>query len=333
MVNLADESIYNLLPPAPVRAQRCGLNLSTQHSMAVNVGPSYSTFPSKLTNDGAAASLYRGSHAAIGRLVGGDIDPAHFLRRGAGAKALAPVGDGATAAATAAANNNNLNNRGAGGGDAGGGSSYARSSSKRSREARKIPVPPRADRPVMGLATDKNFVHSNAIEVICSAPRNVRRDAPRPTEGKDFAKVPEYLLVQKQRVADERRALELQREMRVAQVADDKAQYVRQMDEDERDHLSRGLRKVWADKYRCYQALPFAKDTALQIARKENLERDLKEIEASLEKLERPVLFVHRDDTIGLASYARRQALHDSELVAKRMVTDAISQQRASGRK
>jgi hypothetical protein len=322
-IALADESIYALLPPAPVRAQRRGLGESTMHSSAVAVAPSYSTFPSAHTRDGAGATLFRGPHAPIGRLVGDTVDPQGFLRRGAGTgggpgtathDAEAERSRGAAAAAAAGRSRSLLTAAGdaaGAGGETGG--------------DRKAPVPSRAERPVMGLTTDKNFVHSNAVDVICSPPRNVRREPLRPTELPGFAKVPAYLGSIRAAIAAEHGHARALHDDRVKAEADRRAQYVRELPEDERDFLSRGLRKAWAERYRGYQALPFAKDTALQIARKEKLERELKEIEASLERLERPVLFVHRDDTVGVAAYSRAEALRESERKARTLVQEAIA--------
>ena len=177
----------------------------------------------------------------------------------------------------------------------------------------------------MNLQTDKNFVHANAVDVICTAPRRLKKEEKRPTESKHFGKVPSYLHTIKDQISHEKEEMDMIREYRSHKQQEQKAQFVRQMNEEERDYLSRGLRQVWADKYRQYQALPFAKDTALQVSRKENLERELKEIEADLEKLERPVLYVHRDDTVGLSQYAKMQAQMEGERTAKKMVKEAIS--------
>lgn len=70
---------------------------------------------------------------------------------------------------------------------------------------RKEPIPSRAERPVMGCRTDKNFVRSNAIEV--------KEACPPPQPGNDsfwftskpgFGKVPAYLERTKQQLAKEK---------------------------------------------------------------------------------------------------------------------------------
>jgi pimeloyl-ACP methyl ester carboxylesterase len=313
-----------------VKPHRRGVNVSQTHRTAVDIGPSYSTFPSKVTGDCAAATLYQGPSAPIGRLVGDSIDPKNFLKKKTGGGG-GPQGErlmlssSAVQMAALAASSSRVN---AGALDApgahGGNPAFSQYPERMHDGPRKPPIPDRRDKPVMGLHTDKNFVHSNAVEVQCSPPRRLLRDEPRPTEHKDFAKVPAYLNTRKAEMAAEQQAVDDYKTMRRDDAAAQKAQYVRQMAEDEREYLSRGLRKAWADKYRAYQALPFAKDTALQISRKESLERELKEIEADLEKLERPVLFVHRDDTVGVTQYARAEATREAERTAKRLVKEAV---------
>lgn len=328
MPALAEESIYNLLPPAPVKHQRNSRavnnnNLSSKsRNAAVEIAPTYSTFPSqKIAGDGSAASLFQGQGANIGRLVGETIDPRNFLKKNCGGGGGGPAGPRRVildqheiqfGRRSLSANGN-------------GNAAANPDSPPRIHEKRLPGIPTRTDKPVMGLQTDKNFIHANAVEAMCTAPRRLKKDEPRPTERQDFARVPSYLGSIKSQIEQEKADVEMVREYRTQKAAEQKAQFVRQMDEEERDYLSRGLRQAWAEKYRQYQALPFAKDTALQVSRKENLERELKEIEADLEKLERPVLYIHRDDTIGVAQYAKMQAMQESERTAKKMVKEAIA--------
>ena len=57
-----------------------------------------------------------------------------------------------------------------------------------------------------------------------------------------------------------------------------------------------------------YQALPSARDTAMQIARKEALEKEMKSLETALEKLNKKVLYVYNDDP-RVGGWAKGQAL------------------------
>lgn len=331
-LNLADESIYNLLPPAQVRPPRRGVNVSSQHRTALGIGPSYSTFPSKVTGDNVGATLFQGPGAAIGKLYGDSIDPHSFLKKRTGAgggpngerlmlSESAQQQDMMAAALLSSTKGRAPQHRV---GATGNSPIFAEYPQRISDGPRKPQIPNRHEKPVMGLVTDKNFVHSNAVEAQCSPPRKVVREEIRPTQLKDFGKVPAYIETRKADIVDEKQAVADYRSMRTEQAAAEKAQFVRQMTEEERAELSRGLRAAWAAKYRSYQALPFAKDTALQISRKETYEKELKEIESDLEKLERPVLFVHRDDTKGVSQYAKAEAQREAERTAKRLVQQAI---------
>ena len=85
MLSLSDESIYNLLPPAKFRPERQGLKKSLNHTAAIEVAPSYSTFPSqKLAGDAAGSSLFQSHGANMGRIVGDTINPHNFLKKSHG---------------------------------------------------------------------------------------------------------------------------------------------------------------------------------------------------------------------------------------------------------
>ena len=58
---------------------------------------------------------------------------------------------------------------------------------------KKVSVPKKDEKPIMGLVSDKNFIVSNAVENILAAPKlpsNSERDF---LKKKNYGKVPKYL--------------------------------------------------------------------------------------------------------------------------------------------
>jgi hypothetical protein len=305
-----EESIYNLLPPPKFSTSRGTVPRTEQHFASAAAAPTYTTFPAARNISGhtTGASLFGGRAAVMGRVIGDDVQPGEFLRSKHDAVAtLAEVSKGPGIAP------------------------FAREDS-----FKRAAVPLRSEKPVMGLTSEKDFVKSNVKEAVShgatSRTRSINAAAsPNRTaatlttaELPDFAKTPAYLARRNAEIAAGKDAVAAAVRARAAQAEAAKAQYMRRMDDDERAYLAQGLRARWAEKHAQYQSLPFARDTPMQIARKEELERELKEIERSLERLDRPVLFVHRDDTPGIANYAKYKATTEAESVANKMVKEAL---------
>jgi hypothetical protein len=83
--------------------------------------------------------------------------------------------------------------------------------------AKKIPVPKKDEKPIMGLVSDKNFIVSNAVENILAAPNlpvNREKDF---LKKKNYGKVPRYLQTIKNEIEDE---YQLVREMQIEEEAE-----------------------------------------------------------------------------------------------------------------
>ena len=81
---------------------------------------------------------------------------------------------------------------------------------------KKVPVPLRDEKPIMGLVSDKNFIVSNAVENILAAPKlpaNNNRDY---LKKKNYGKVPKYMQTIKKEIEDE---YQLVREMQIEEEA------------------------------------------------------------------------------------------------------------------
>mmetsp|Transcript_12473 Transcript_12473/g.35034 ORF Transcript_12473/g.35034 Transcript_12473/m.35034 type:complete len:256 (-) Transcript_12473:301-1068(-) len=150
----------------------------------------------------------------------------------------------------------------------------------------KPPVPLVAEKPVMGLCSDKNFVTANAVEAILAKPQKVALMEPRFTEKKSFGKVPTYLKKVKAKINEEneyvRQYIE-QRDMR-----ETNGNNATPMSEGERQELLHHLKTKWAEINAAYQTkLSFVLDTPAKKTRKESYERQLAEIEKDIETLSR----------------------------------------------
>ena len=68
---------------------------------------------------------------------------------------------------------------------------------------KKVDVPAKDEKPIMGLISDKNFIVSNAVENILAAPNlpaNTEKDY---LKKKNYGKVPKYLQKIKNEIEDE----------------------------------------------------------------------------------------------------------------------------------
>ena len=114
--------------------------------------------------------------------------------------------------------------------------------SKFEREtAKKVPVPRKDEKPIMGLVSDKNFIVSNAVENILAAPNlPVNKDKDY-LKKRNYGKVPKYLQTIKKEIEDE---YQLVREMQIEEEADmDRQKFL--MDEHEKQELIAALKKKW----------------------------------------------------------------------------------------
>ncbi|XP_076147454.1 enkurin [Alosa pseudoharengus] len=163
---------------------------------------------------------------------------------------------------------------------------------------RKPRVPPKSDKPLMGIHTKKDFVKTNAIESIMAVPRKPQPIyvdtkkgdkhlmeksglVPKYLKKKDYGQTPEYLL-------------QMQEEVKRAQEEYDK--YVqecmkqgamKQLSDEERKSILEGLKRNWDDLHHQYQGLSVITDTTPKKYRKERLELEMKHLERDIDLIER----------------------------------------------
>ncbi|RNF03865.1 putative prolyl oligopeptidase, putative,serine peptidase clan SC, family S9A [Trypanosoma rangeli] len=142
----------------------------------------------------------------------------------------------------------------------------------------------------------KDFVTSNIIQVGNMVPKR-RKDQPENlTCRKNFGRAPEYLHRVKQEIDDERMRLKSIEEMRIQQQISNMKRYVHRLDEKERLQLLEKLRTKLNEKSTELIKMPFAKDTYTQVLRRAELEKGIKQIEASIAKLDKDAVFIYSDD-------------------------------------
>lgn len=158
---------------------------------------------------------------------------------------------------------------------------------KRSLPAQvKAPVPSRAERPVMGLTTDKNFVVANAVESILTAPKRAATTEERAVDMPTFGCVPSYLKSVKSQLKASQGMADAAKQAAAEREALDI------MTEADVEELRNALRLRYEALSKQFQTLSFTLETATQKKRKETLERDMSDIEASLKKLSKRRIIV-----------------------------------------
>jgi len=148
----------------------------------------------------------------------------------------------------------------------------------------KAPVP--AKDLVKIAPCTKNFINQNALDNINSLPKKLKNAGPSYLEKKDYGKTPEYL---KQRNVEMREA-ELKLATRLAKERDEReiialeAQGIVLLPDEERERILKGLQENWEKLNKDYQRLSLTVDTVPKIARKVNMEQQLKQYEELIDK-------------------------------------------------
>lgn len=166
----------------------------------------------------------------------------------------------------------------------------AHSAFQYSDEHRRPSVPARDDRPVMGLRSNKNFITANAVEAILQVPPATDLGQPNYLRKEDYGRAPAYLSQVREEIRRENDMVdEYVRRQLSEGAAGDEGSY-EELPEGERAGLLRALKTKWDTVNREYQKLTHMVklDSSGKVRRKERLEAELREIEADIERLERP---------------------------------------------
>jgi hypothetical protein len=109
---------------------------------------------------------------------------------------------------------------------------------------RKAGVPPREEKPVMGLHTTKNFVTANAVEAILQVPRIRDNSEPDYLRKVDFGRVPAYLDQVKDEIKRENEMIDAYVKQQMG-VEEEQQQQATEMSESERSALIDALKSKW----------------------------------------------------------------------------------------
>lgn len=275
------ESVYNLIPKPQETTARAPIYRSQFKSQ---VPPSCSTFglhnTTKLVANNAGTEVIgwdeqnhgschvpRKRFATFGKEVLHTVDPRSFLTKGAGLPPAAPL--------TSA--------------DAGG-EPYRRSLVV----PRKPAVVRRLEKPVMGLVTEKNFVVSNAVDIITAPARRPKELPPLHSQNPGFGTVPQYLHRIKRDVDQKKLAASVQQGEGAAAAVEQR----RLLSEEERLDMQHDLRRKWDEAHRQYQSLTFNIDTVSKVERKERLEVEMEMMEKAMQKLNKKQVYLRDDGSL-----------------------------------
>jgi len=267
---MSSESVYALIPEVRAPPQKPA-RYHSKFGGSANAPPTCSTFGFQgtsvvvanvagSTNNVSVHPTVK-SYATFGRAVTEEISPKSFLKK--------------TATQNAAA------------------ASVTADGSKRIHDVVKPAIPAKEDKPVMGLKTDKNFVVANAVENILAVPKKNTLRSPtdgRAVERDDYGKVPEYIHKVK---AELKQQYELIDSVKVAKAKD--AEQFSQLSHAEIQELRAGLQKRWDTLNKEFQTMGFSVETFSQKRRQEQVEAELRSVEAALQKINKPHIFVFDD--------------------------------------
>lgn len=155
----------------------------------------------------------------------------------------------------------------------------------------KAPIPKKEEKPVMGLKTDKNFVVANAVENILSIPKKQAAQSQRAVDRSDYGAVPEYISKIKSELKTQYSLVDSYKQRK----AQDEERYS-QLDAAEVQQLRYGLQRRWEVLNKEFQTMGFSVETYSQKRHQEDVEKELRSVEAALQKINKPVIYIY-DDT------------------------------------
>jgi len=277
-----NESVYSLIPEPYIPPEKAARHVSKFRTTTTKLAPpQYTTFPavSEPPVDGTMSLNFRRPAANMGREVGPSVDPKAYLKKGEGVVSIIPA---------------------------------------EHKQKLTMKAPLIVDKPVMGLKTEKDFVSSNVVDISNMPTKGRHVQAERATDRPSFGKVPRYLNNVKDQIQGEKEQLETYKAQRTQMQEDAKSEFVQQLSEQRRQELVSQLKERWEEKHKQLLAMPFARDTMMQISRKEAVEKELLEIEQAIQKLEKKVVYVYADDP-AYGSWAKSVATQDAKKVAASM--------------
>ncbi|XP_072507853.1 enkurin [Notamacropus eugenii] len=164
--------------------------------------------------------------------------------------------------------------------------------------AKKPPVPLRTDHPIMGIQSGKNFINTNAADVIMGVakkPKPIYVDTrtgerhglelsglvPKYINKKDYGTIPEYICKRNEEVK------KVQEEYDNYVKANLRKAAMKRLSDEERDAVLQGLKKNWEEVHKEFQSLSVFIDSLPKKIRKERLEAEMKQLEHDIGVIEK----------------------------------------------
>jgi hypothetical protein len=197
----------------------------------------------------------------------------------------------------------------------------------RARRTTKPPVPKATDRPLMGLCSSKNFIAANAIENILAKPPTKTKPQ-KATDKKDYGRVPTYLLTIKQQIEFEKQKALREYERSLGENSglngSSQTHQTRPMSTDDRDELLYSLKMKWQKLNHAYAGLSFSLDVPSHKRRKEDLEREMTQLEKDIKSLQGKQVVVMEDCWGGVRCAGERVrsvrgVIHEANLSSRRL--------------
>ncbi|XP_054846806.1 enkurin isoform X2 [Eublepharis macularius] len=162
----------------------------------------------------------------------------------------------------------------------------------------KLSVPHRTDHPVMGVQSNKNFINTNAANVIMGVakkPVPVCVDryqgdkflletsglVPRYLKKKDYGVTPTYVVRRNEEAKQAQEAYDAYVKKTLRKKA------MKRLSDEEREDLLEGLKKNWVQVHQAFQSLSVEIDTLPKKLNKERLELQMKQLEHDISTIEK----------------------------------------------
>lgn len=179
-------------------------------------------------------------------------------------------------------------------------------------------VPLRTDHPVMGIQSGKNFINTNAADVIVGVakkPKPIYVDRrtgdkhdletsgllPKYINKKDYGITPEYICKRNEDVkkAQEEYNNYIQENLKKAAM--------KRLSDEEREAVLQGLKKNWEEVHKEFQSLSVFIDSIPKKIRKQKLEEEMKQLEHDISIIEKHKVIYIANKWVGVENRTRRQ--------------------------
>lgn len=134
----------------------------------------------------------------------------------------------------------------------------------------------------------KDFLKRNVERAHQTPRRTSTAEGPRYVEKKGYGMVPTYLVVAKEKLKEEKRAVKQKEEARDAS----KKQKLWPLPEEQRCQILQKLQDEWQERNQEFQRFSFVVDTEMKRKRREELLLNLQQLEKDIETMSRPIVYV-----------------------------------------